>query len=420
MTSSVLDCYLGKQPNICTTPSEHSINTKKRHDQLQHLTPQQIGYERHKHTPNMLVKVPGDGYCAIHSINYFLNKMGRTLLNVNDHQQWLHSQQINEILAKLDISWTMHENLIPTQQFRNWVVDINDHICLDLTNQHWQPIECSCARHTAIRPSFIQYTGEHYDHIGTYIEAHKDISNLYVDEKPVYVNCANDRLTDGKGQAADFNNIFRGYKNNIQLPLKKPLTITRHNDQPLYLAVAHNNVNDSPGLVHAAYTSIFQDMQIHATTLGLTIILPCIGTALFKNDIRCFKRHVAQLRCKYILTFLDRKHMEIYNQANICSHGGFIPCATGSALTNTKFSVTDDYDLIVFNNNRKNLIDKLNDLIDALVSSIPSKDRIVTKHNIKIFEISGAPGHFSKSNRVVSAYYEKGIPWEQNTEPIFI
>nr|WAY16371.1 nonstructural polyprotein [Hepelivirales sp.] len=387
------------------------------------LTKADLQYELNSHNLSMLISVPGDGYCAIHSINHFLLTFNMPIINIDKNtQQWLNADDINKILTDYKISWTMHESLIPTQQYRNIVDDVKHHICLDLTKQHWSPIKCQCLRHTAIRPSFITMTAEHYDHIGTYKQCFNNINQLYVNNKPAYVNCANHRLTDGKGQALDFNNIFNGYKNHIQLPIQDFMHLQHTMNNvvyELYLAVAHHNEPDNPQLVHSKYHHIFSQMESHAIANNLTIILPLIGTALFKCDIRCLKTHISNLRCKYILTFIDRKQMEVYNGYRNCNHGGYIPIDTGTTLTNTSLRITDDYDYIIFNNPRTNMLDKLNDLRQAIVDSISWHDKQVTnKTRLKMFEISGAPGHFAKHPDIYAAYYNKGIPWQHN-ENIF-
>jgi len=174
---------------------------------------------------------------------------------------------------------------------------------INLDNQHWTIVECKC------KP------GRSY--VGDYID-------LPEDAKYIYVNCANNQLADGAGQALAFKTKFPNYSAKISKPIQNFHTIV-HNGFTCALVVAYNN-RGKPDL-HATNTrlhEIFTKLKALSDSTNKTVFLPLIGTALFGGNVCCFKTILSKYKFKHILTFLTAEQEKKYHEYKPCKHGGFI------------------------------------------------------------------------------------------------
>lgn len=125
----------------------------------------------------------------------------------------------------------------------------------------------------------------------------------------LYINCANESLTDGAGQAKQFREIFPGYDFNIPNS-----TIKTHNwDKPLFhkhrnyhlaICVAHSNARGNlftNGACYLRLRSIFNALNVYAIANNLIVYLPLLGTALFRNPLSCFVSALSEFTAPLIV-----------------------------------------------------------------------------------------------------------------------
>lgn len=346
-------------------------------------------------THGRLVPVPGAGQCALHSLAYYGYKEFKSISKKDLKKGWLNDVQITQLCREHNISWTKHINSKPIWTFE---CGTSNHINLNFTGPtdagHWEPILCNCSRATAT---------EQQSYIGKYI-------NVPEGDDVLYVNCANNNLSDGSGQALDFRNKFPNY----DVKMKKPVDIiqfTRYqkgkHNLHLCCAVAHNNTNNYDlKLTISTYKEIIKRIDGYCYNNDLTVYLPLIGTAIFGGNVCCLKRVISTMQCKKVMCFLDKKQMDQYNELLPCNHGGgdILAWSNGNAALAIQGAPVENpfYKQLMFENIPTSMPDKIDDIIDMI---LPRKDQ-------RIMEMSGAPGNFKKMYpNIIAGWYKPGMPF---------
>ena len=350
-----------------------------------------------KHS-KMIYDPPGDGQCGLHAMKYLCRK--------------LCAGKMLSIPKRVEVDLQMHKlsddnhdayelAYVARQNGFNLIVhvakDKHNHLekgiyrfiyshdwptmKLDLVSGHYYAVDCDCDN----------------TYIGDYrvIPVHTD---------GLYVNCANENLTDGAGQAQAFRLLFPGYDTKISKPVP-PVSFHPYNGTHLCLAVALNaNVkSNTKAAQQARLKQIFDAIDLYATTNGLTVYMPLIGTALFGNDLCCVKRLYENLKCRKVLCLFNNEQRMNYHNTHKCAHGGFKTLGHGRPLTSarTKYDPSN-WMLIAPTMVPQKMEIKYRDIEDITIKS--RCDRIV--------ELSCAPGHFygihNKKVQYVACHYTKG------------
>jgi hypothetical protein len=245
----------------------------------------------------------------------------------------------------------------------------NRFISADLRGGHWYVLDCIC--------------GQDRYYVGDYIDIKPEKTGLYI-------NCANENLTDNKGQSAAFKALFPNYANDIVKPVGT-ITTLKYGDIHLAIAVAHNNSKEKDRLMTIEkYHVIFRAVNDYAIANNLTVYLPLIGTDLYRCDLCCFKTVLAKYAgFKRIVCFPNEDSKKNYINTQPCTHGGYkelTPIALNIVKGNASEYESKIYQLLHNKPCDKKMFIKCEDIVLYL-----------KHHNLLydgIFELSAAPGYF--------------------------
>ena len=341
------------------------------------------------------VSVPGDGFCALHALAHYGLKDFVSIDKKTLDKGWLNEDQIISLCREKNVSVMIHKFGIPHMVYRcgdnqhiniNWVGDSDD-------NGHWEPIMCDCTTATATQAQ-------------SYIGKYRDIPEI---ENTLYVNCANENLTDGAGQALDFAHKFPNYADDVKKPVNRIYFKRYINNSKktmhLALAVAHNmkHKNDI-SLMCAAYDEIISRIDGYCYNNGYTVYLPLIGTELFGGNVCCLKKRIAKMQCNVILCFLKTNHRDNYNEVKLCTHGGgdILAMLTCNGQIESKSMESPAYNQLIFDKQQDSMKSKIDDIMSTIAAD----------ETMNIIEMSGAPGNFKKYYpQIIAGHYTPGHPF---------
>lgn len=318
---------------------------------------------------------PGDGKCGIHAVNWFLQK-NKIQMNIpkltvkgkNFPDVWLDSDDINVLCRHNGVNLIAHrvenKQVVTTRYMHGFDLTLK----IAIVNQHWLVVNCQC--------DVQDYT------MGDYAQ-------LPLRKNSLYVNAANEMLTDGAGQAAAFKQLFPGYSRNIQKPIPNVM-FHLHNGYHLALVVAHNAQGENPPnyqAINDRYAEIAKALHAYALKHNLIIELPLIGTAIFRNPLCCFKHHFDGMK-NVRLNFFNKSQRDAYLATKPCRHGGYeVIVDEMTRLTwSDKVYSPEIYMDILPEKNKYHMFCKYQDLLNYICDAF---------NKPKIVELACAPGHFA-------------------------
>ncbi|QHW18922.1 ORF1 [Crustacea hepe-like virus 1] len=321
------------------------------------------------------------GYCAAAAIAHF------TPFNTNS-LFWANDDEIAKVLDEKKISYLIHQDGILIRRHNH---NSSTVVRLNLSQAHWTAVDCNC---------LINY------HVGSY-------DKLPLDHERIYVNCANKHLSDGAGQAAIFRAMFPNYDAKIEKPLTTAFTYVQHNNYDLILAVAahvkkRENLNNGETVdfnaIHKALDDIFKNTQTLVKSLNKPVMLPLIGCGAFNNPLCCFKTALARNNFPHTICFYDDNQLRAYENTRFCAHGGYYIHRHAENYSSQKPELVD-WSTLTDKVEETHMRDKYKEICEIIKSE--TQQRI---ENLKITELSAAPGHFAayaKSDRLnwESHYY---------------
>lgn len=305
---------------------------------------------------------------------------------------WLNDEEMAAIAAANGASLIVHQFDKPIPIYHlpasTKVIRVNNN------GAHWTVVECDCS----IDNNFV----------GDYVDVPVDVTSLYI-------NCANNMLADGGGQAAAFRRMFPNYDKSIKKPIgnyefvlydykcKDGTVIKVH----LMLCVAYDN-SKTPDVkkTHEVYTDIFVAMRNHCLKYKLTPYLPALGTAIYATDLSCFKTHLVWLK-KYVTVIschMRKEGIGFLDKCVPCKHGGHKYLAIDLQDEEVDYDV-EEYDTSLYNSFRLDHIKgkmarKFQDIYDAALPFIESTfDGDITH----IVDLSAAPGDWHKNYHSTNA-----------------
>lgn len=319
------------------------------------------------------------GYCAAAAIAHFISFDCNSLY-------WANDDEIANALDAIKTSYVIHQegHMIRRKNHQSASV-----VRLNLSKAHWTAVECDCLVHY---------------HIGSY-------DKLPIDDQHIFVNCANQHLSDGAGQAAIFRAMFPNYDAKITKPLKTAYTYLRHNNHDLVLAVAahvkkRENLNKGETVdfnaIHKAFDEIFKNLRLLTNSTGKTVYLPLIGCGAFNNPLCCFKTALARNKFPFELCFYDENQLKAYENTRFCSHGGYYIHKSAETYSDRK-NETIDWSILTDKVEDRHMLDKFND-----ICSIIEEETGYKLESVKITELSAAPGHFAAYAK------QKKLNWESH------
>jgi len=153
-----------------------------------------------------------------------------------------------------------------------------------------------------------EVAGERY-YIGDYSQIPKRTNY-------VYVNCANEYVTDGAGQAAAFRSMFPGYDKHVNKPVTDPQCFT-YGPHELCVIVAPRWKRPTD---HAKLDDIIFHMNRHYAGTNKNVMLPLFGTGIFGVPMACLKRAFDGLRFQHTLCFHNEAQRKQWDSTQICLH----------------------------------------------------------------------------------------------------
>lgn len=336
-----------------------------------------------------LFNPPGDGKCGVHALGFY-----RNLYNLAEPN------------SVIDCSFNGIVKIPDNLHTPDDLGCIAYHIGMNLVMHHNGKIWKYLHSHDSPTAK-IELLLSDKSSVGHYICVKCDCNTAYIGDylalpycnKYLYVNCANNMLSDGAGQAKAFNAKFAGYKKDIKVPIG-PIEFTVFNGYHLALAVALD-ANDQKNTKKDQVDRldiVFKALNDYALQNDLTLAMPLIGTALFGNDLCCVKRCIANLKCKYFICFFNENQNINYNNCSHCTHnlsGGYIELVSGNVHLTRSIYNDDAYCGVAPDRLENKMIVKYQDI-----------EAMAIKHKVtKIYEITGAPGLFEKVK-------DKRLPYE--------
>jgi len=344
---------------------------------------------------------PADGKCGAHAVKHALNDSGLAMnvpvsVDFGEYQHtvakdWWEIDDIRAVVNYSGANAIVHTTQLGKDVIQHFTINPNYPTCrFALINMHWYVVDCSCK------------TGS--DYVGKYV-------NLPVDNKHLYINCANSNCSDGAGQALDFAKLFPNYARQIQLPVKD-VAFTQYKGAHLCIAVAHNlNQEDDKVKSLAVYRKIFGEIEKYCKVHNLTAYMPLLGTKIFGNPVCCFKRILSEFDIPLIMCFLNDEQSQQYSNTN-CSHGGYREVAVGNDLQLMRSGYDDTtYSMLKPKHSITHMLDKLSDFMQH------HNDMCSKPGEIDVIELSGAPGKFKECARntgytYFAYHYTKGLQWK--------
>lgn len=327
-----------------------------------------------------VVNVPfTPGYCAAAAIAHFISFDKKSLF-------WANDDEIAKALDDIKTSYVIHQDGVLIRRMNHNSKSV---VRLNLSRAHWTPVNCDC---------LINYRVGGYD-------------QLNIDNQHIYVNCANEHLSDSGGQAAIFRAMFPNYDAKIAKPLRTPFTHVKHNNVDLVLAVAAS-VKRRDALakgetvdfnaIHKAFDDIFKNMQLLTKSTDKSVYLPLIGCGIFNNPLCCFKTALAKHDFEHILCFQDDKQFIAFENTRHCAHGGYYIHKHAENYSDNK-PETIDWSILTDKVSETHMRDKYRELCAIIEEETKKKINA-----LKVTELSAAPGHFA-------AYAKNdGLNWESH------
>lgn len=333
---------------------------------------------------------PGDGKCGLHALTHIAHKeiiapIGR---------RYKHQNKVYKIgkdwYEDLDLAFMAYLHGLNLKIHADGklvgIIGKAPYACLNVQNGHWTVNKCYCDEH-------IQYVGEY--------------KNIPIQPNATYVNCANENLTDGAGQALEFSKVFNGYAKNI----KKPIDVTNLSEYTkdkikvyLFQAVAFKCSKEKDfRAVHVRLHQIFQHLETHCLQTDSVAYLPLIGTGLYRNDLCCFKTVLNQYKFKKIICFRDDKQQDDFMKTSSCRHGGFKVILRDEESYNIIPKIVDDFEdftRLPHQYPYQHLDQKFDDIIAALSQHTDTQFSYV-------YDLSCAPGFFY--NRYMEKHQNTGL-----------
>jgi hypothetical protein len=344
------------------------------------------------------VVIPGDGHCAEHCVRSYVTSLGHAYVSVvgmkykNPYQpgrivpnDWWSAEDILFAAFYNGVGVTIHhDSVAKAALIRAHMFSVN------LVSGHWHFGVC-CVQHKFM---VIDYE---------FVEIIKNFT---------YVNCANDNLTDGAGQALAFARRFPNYKNtsvddknaHITLPIKNGFLKVNYQvkDVDLLLCMAEKAVRKGPTItnmnaIHQRYRLLADNFTNYIKNNPTKeILLPFIGTALFGNLLCCFKSIFDKLD-GIIFTVLSNDSIRLYNKVQ-CTHGGFVALPIFDALTVLPEGFIDpDWHKLVPLEQRNKMAIKFEEIYGFLCTTYVEKFDFV--------DLSCAPGGFDQEFKKNKAKY---------------
>lgn len=215
-----------------------------------------------------------------------------------------------------------------------------------------------------------------------------DYKDIPIDDQYIYVNCANENLSDGAGQAKAFRTKFPDYDKGITKPVKN-INIINYDSVLLAIAVANNQrSNHNVHATHRIYQQIQTELIKVCDEYNKMVMMPLLGTNIFGCNLCCFKKYFN--KDPFVISFYSDRERQAYDRTKpcICIKGGYD--VIGKHIKPTIVRGTYDntyYDEILPRFTPGRMSDKAADLFkyckDANTPGI-------------FFEISYAPGDFAK------------------------
>lgn len=303
------------------------------------LLPQSFGHSintsQFESTCNKVVvfNPPGDGRCGYHAIRYWFDIHRPTAQFVEPKfyeiygtdqkipfpKDWYDDECVALLCLYNKITVAIHQNGV----FLHYVPGVTPMLSLNLQNAHWYVTQCNCDAHKNY------YNKANF--VGDYVDIPVGPINA---ARYIYVNCANDRLTDGAGQALAFRKLFGNYDQEIQKPIPTffPLELKVGDDTyDLALCVAFKNDKKNKNYLETNKTliKIFADLANLSKLTSKIVNLPLIGTGIYGADLCCFKTRLLEHDFPYRLCFQTKKSRDDYIATKPCKHykptGGYAP-----------------------------------------------------------------------------------------------
>jgi len=321
------------------------------------------------------------GYCTLEIYNPQTDKGDCAKLCLEYHLGIKMNENNLQYLDQhdvIDLCYRYKTNVIFHKDYKyDFAFDMgfDNAIRLNLTNEHWTVLDCECE----------------CLNLHDYKKFKHDLRPYGVNY--LYINCANIHLTDGKGQAKAFAEMFPNYKRTVKnVHEGVQFTTYKENGEVYHLAivVAHNNSKKFDARsTHETYRNIFNGLFDYAKLHNLVIAMPFIGTDLYKTPISCFLRSLDTVANRTnVQWFLNTIREADYNVNTHCTHGGYRSLCIKQNAQTIKEGVENNY--VKYDKNFQETGEKMRGKYDEIMRYIDTID----EQNHPIYELSAAPGHF--------------------------
>lgn len=347
--------------------------------------------------------VPGDGFCALHMLKFLKINDFSAIPDQRLKEGWLDEDEVVKIAFANKCNVILHINTVPSH--KHVMVGATGTICINFVDHHadekghrdarghWQAItSCGCTIHDSID------TFDHDIYVGMY-------RHLPIEDKYLYVNCANTMLTDAAGQAKDFRLMFPNYDKicKIATPLSTPVSFNIYNGIHICIAAAVDMGKFDFMTAIQTQVEIAHAINDYATEHKLTVLLPAIGTEIYKNPLCChIKQFNSILHCRTIRTFLKKQKVYEYLDLPSCRHGGYDIIAQNiKDFIMDVDVITKDFPKLF--KNEPSMEKKIKDIVQYAKDKLKIDDKHIDHF---VFELSCAPGYFMRAyNKMIGAWY---------------
>lgn len=336
-----------------------------------------------------IVDVPGDGFCGAHTLRHF---------GIIDHgaitEEAIAAGWYSEIDMISIANDQCHDVAVHHDGVHVYTTDNGFPVIgINFSHSHWSPTSCKC------NESSLPYIGEYCD--------------IVKRENYLYVNCANEQLTDAAGQALSFKKMFPGYSDDISKPVPS-VTFKQFKGHHLAICVAHNN-SHKPDIDKTIRTlhEICSSISNYATAHNLTVLMPQIGSSIYQNPLCCVKAAVTSMTCKKRLCFRNAQSAKQHASLLSCTHGGYKVYHTGSSKLQCNARASPSWSEIIPERMPDHQRHKFADLACCV-------DDMLGRVDASYFEVSCAPGTFVETgDNIVGAHYTPGAAMKRGVEPVF-